>query len=68
MRLDERTWIKAGIEYCDGALQLGAVVTAGASGWSSAPVPWHGREMTLRASRSGDAVTVRPARAATRGR
>ncbi|GAA1891197.1 DUF1349 domain-containing protein [Actinomadura bangladeshensis] len=59
VRLDEKTWIKAGVEYCDGALQLGAVVTAGASDWSSAPVPWHGREVTLRASRSGDAVTVR---------
>ncbi|MFA1538727.1 DUF1349 domain-containing protein [Actinomadura monticuli] len=59
VRLDEETWIKAGVEYCDGALQLGAVVTNGASDWSSAPVPWQGREVTLRASRSGDAVTIR---------
>ncbi|MFG1855141.1 DUF1349 domain-containing protein [Actinomadura geliboluensis] len=59
VRLDEETWIKAGVEYCDGALQLGAVVTHKVSDWSSAPVPWHGREVTLRASRSGDAVTIR---------
>lgn len=59
VRLDETTWIKAGAEYCDGALQLGAVVTHGTSDWSSAPVPWTGREVTVRASRSGDAVTVR---------
>lgn len=59
LRLDETTWIKAGAEYCDGELQLGAVVTRGVSDWSSAPVPWTGREVTLRASRSGDAVTIR---------
>ncbi|TDD75779.1 DUF1349 domain-containing protein [Actinomadura darangshiensis] len=59
VRLDETTWIKAGAEYCDGALQLGAVVTNEVSDWSSAPVPWTGREVTLRASRSGDAVTIR---------
>jgi regulation of enolase protein 1 (concanavalin A-like superfamily) len=59
VRLDEETWIKAGVEYCDGALQLGAVVTHRVSDWSSSPVPWQGREVTLRASRSGDAVTIR---------
>ncbi|MEU9868844.1 DUF1349 domain-containing protein [Actinomadura sp. NPDC048021] len=59
VRLSATTWIKAGAEYCDGALQLGAVVTHGVSDWSSAPVPWQGREVTIRASRSGDAVTVR---------
>jgi regulation of enolase protein 1 (concanavalin A-like superfamily) len=42
----------------------GAVVTRGVSDWSVAPVPdWAGREVTVRASRSGDALTVR-ARAA----
>ncbi|WP_341849448.1 DUF1349 domain-containing protein [Streptomyces yokosukanensis] len=39
---------------------MGAVVTHGVSDWSLAPVPdWHGRTVTVRASRSGDAVTVR---------
>ena len=59
VRLDEETWIKAGVEYCDGVLQLGAVVTHKVSDWSSAPVPWTGREVTLRASRSFDAVPIR---------
>jgi hypothetical protein len=59
VRLDETTWIKAGAEYCDGVLQLGAVVTRGVSDWSSFPVPWAGREVTIRASRSADAVTIR---------
>jgi len=61
VRGDESTWIKAGVEMSDGYPQLGAVVTAnGSSDWSLAPVPeWMGRRVTIRASRAGDAVTVR---------
>ncbi|MFI1094285.1 DUF1349 domain-containing protein [Streptomyces sp. NPDC020917] len=60
VRVDAGTWIKAGIEHSDGEPQLGAVVTHGTSDWSLAPVPdWAGREVTVRASRAGDAVTVR---------
>jgi regulation of enolase protein 1 (concanavalin A-like superfamily) len=59
-RVDEGTWIKAGVEMSDGYPQLGAVVTHGSSDWSLAPVPeWMGRRVTIRASRAGDAVTVR---------
>ncbi|MFI7605789.1 DUF1349 domain-containing protein [Micromonospora sp. NPDC049366] len=60
VRVDERTWIKAGVEISDGQPQVGAVVTREFSDWSVAPVPeWTGREVTVRASRSGDALTVR---------
>jgi regulation of enolase protein 1 (concanavalin A-like superfamily) len=60
IRVDETTWIKAGVEMNDGVPHLGAVVTHGRSDWSLAPVPdWHGRLVTVRASRAGDAVTVR---------
>lgn len=60
VRVDASTWIKAGVEMSDGLPQLGAVVTHGTSDWSLAPVPeWAGREVTVRVSRSGDAVTVR---------
>jgi regulation of enolase protein 1 (concanavalin A-like superfamily) len=60
LRADERHWVKSGVEYADGAPQVGAVVTIEVSDWSMAPVPqWHGREVTVRASRSGDAVTIR---------
>ncbi len=60
IRADERTWIKAGVELSDGVPQLGAVVTLGRSDWSVRPVPeWSGRRVTLRASRAGDAVTIR---------
>lgn len=60
VRVDAGTWIKAGVEMSDGEPQLGAVVTHGTSDWSLAPVPdWAGQEVTVRVSRSGDAVTVR---------
>lgn len=60
VRVDERNWIKAGVEVSDGAPQVGAVVTREVSDWSVAPVPeWAGREVTVRASRAGDALTVR---------
>ncbi|MGI5163808.1 DUF1349 domain-containing protein [Spirillospora sp. CA-253888] len=60
LRIDDRTWIKAGVEFADGVPQTGAVVTREVSDWSVAPVPeWAGRTVTIRASRSGDAVTLR---------
>lgn len=60
LRVDSETWIKAGVEISDGEPQVGAVVTHGLSDWSVAPVPeWAGREITIRASRSGNAVTLR---------
>ncbi|MGZ0066803.1 DUF1349 domain-containing protein [Microbacterium arborescens] len=60
LRVDHETWIKAGIEHSDGADSLGAVVTRGMSDWSLSPVAdWAGRVVTVRASRSGDAVTIR---------
>jgi regulation of enolase protein 1 (concanavalin A-like superfamily) len=60
IRVDETNWIKAGIEWSDGEEHLGAVVTRGMSDWSISPVPgWDGRLVTVRASRSGNAVTVR---------
>jgi hypothetical protein len=60
VRVDDRTWTKAGVERSDGEDSLGAVVTRDVSDWSLAPVPgWHDRLVTIRASRSGDALTLR---------
>ena len=60
IRADAETWVKTGVEFSDGVPQLGAVVTLGRSDWSVAPVPgWAGGRVTVRASRSGDAVTIR---------
>lgn len=53
-------WIKAGIEVNDGVPCLGAVVTDGYSDWSLCPVPsWKERVVTIRASRTQDAVIIR---------
>ncbi|WP_260867674.1 DUF1349 domain-containing protein [Streptomyces sp. SAJ15] len=60
VRVDERTWVKAGVEVTDGTLHVGAVVTHDTSDWSLAPVPeWDGKPVTVRVSRSGDALTIR---------
>jgi regulation of enolase protein 1 (concanavalin A-like superfamily) len=57
---DAKNWIKAGVEFCDGFPQVGAVVTQINSDWSVAPVPeWMNKEVTIRVSRSGDAVSMR---------
>lgn len=60
LRSAHDAWVKAGVEFADGVPQLGAVVTNPVSDWSVALVPeWLGRTVTVRASRSGDAITVR---------
>lgn len=60
VRMNERTWIKVGIEVSDGSTQLSAVVTHGTSDWSVAPVlNWAGSEVTVRASWTGGALTLR---------
>ncbi|KXK63092.1 hypothetical protein AWW66_04700 [Micromonospora rosaria] len=60
VRVDERNWVKTGVEFCDGLPQVGAVVTREMSDWSTAPVPgWTGRLVSVRVSRAGDALTVR---------
>ena len=61
LRADPEHWIKAGVELSDGVLFAGAVVTVGRSDWSVAPLPDSrpGERLTFRASRTGDAVTIR---------
>jgi regulation of enolase protein 1 (concanavalin A-like superfamily) len=62
IRVGSEHWIKAGVEFADGAAQLGAVVTDRVSDWSLAPVPeWNGGRIRMRVSRSGDALTIRAA-------
>ena len=57
---DQQHWVKAGVEMADGAPQVGAVVTWPRSDWSVAPGPhWSQREVTIRASLSDGALTIR---------
>ena len=54
-------WIKTGVELSDGVLFASAVVTLGYSDWSVAALHDVAPDtpITVRASRSGDAVTIR---------
>ena len=54
-------WLKTGVELSDGQMLASVVVTVGMSDWSVSPISStaRGRALTFRASRSGDAVTVR---------
>lgn len=60
VRVDDERWVKCGVEYCDGELGAGAVVTDRRSDWSVGAVPkWGGRRVVIRVSRGEDAITVR---------
>ena len=60
LHADETHWVKAGVEFADGVLGLGAVVTDERSDWSVGHVPeWMGERIRVRVSRSSDAITVR---------
>lgn len=59
VRADAEHWLKAGLEFADGVLNLGAVLTLERSDWSVAPVDWNGRTVTVRVSRAADSLTVR---------
>ncbi|HEY0451474.1 DUF1349 domain-containing protein [Actinophytocola sp.] len=57
IRVDERNWIKSGIELVDGRQQISAVVTREFSDWSVVPVD-SPRAVTIKAERTGDTVTI----------
>lgn len=57
LRLDERNWIKAGIEYTDSKHHLSAVVTRDFSDWSVLPLTTPS-EVRLRISRYAEVVRV----------
>ncbi|MDT0345107.1 DUF1349 domain-containing protein [Streptomyces litchfieldiae] len=58
VRADERTWLKAGVEYTDGVAHLSAVLTRGHSDWSVIQLPDFSGEVTVRVTRHGDALRV----------
>ncbi len=60
LRLDEKCWIKAGIEYTDGLMHFSVVVTNGVSDWSVIPLPAAKPEdeVAVRLTRHGEAARV----------
>jgi regulation of enolase protein 1 (concanavalin A-like superfamily) len=57
LRIDERNWIKAGIEFV-GRQTLSAVATRDFSDWSTMPVPEPAEWLRLRCIRQGSAVRI----------
>jgi regulation of enolase protein 1 (concanavalin A-like superfamily) len=58
LRIDAENWIKAGVELVDGQHQLSTVVTREVSDWSVVTLAEPAATVTIRATRTGDAVTV----------
>ncbi|MFC6086759.1 DUF1349 domain-containing protein [Sphaerisporangium aureirubrum] len=59
LHADEDNWIKAGVEFVDGALHLSTVVTRGFSDWSVTAAPRPAESVTFDLHREGDTVMVR---------
>jgi uncharacterized protein len=59
VRVDERRWLKTGIEFVDGVMHFSTVVTHDYSSWAVADLPADTAEIALLVTRRGDAVEVR---------
>ena len=60
LRVDERNWIKTGIEFTDGLMHFSVVVTRDVSDWSVIPLPdmRADQEIGVRLTRHDDAVRI----------
>ncbi len=50
VRIDEKHWVKAGVELTDGTPGLGSVLTLGTSDWATGAMPGDSRDFRIRAS------------------
>ena len=58
LRVDERNWVKSGLEVTSGAVQVSTVFTRDFSDVSMVPVTRYDGELTMRLTRFDSAVTV----------
>lgn len=58
VRLDEKTWLKCGIEFVEGTQQVSAVITRDYSDWSVMPIPQNPTSIWMRVMRRNTAVEV----------
>ncbi|MEL7038491.1 MAG: DUF1349 domain-containing protein [Cyanobacteria bacterium J06592_8] len=58
LRVDEKHWIKTGIEYVDGVQNLSAVVTHDYSDWSVIPLENPPEVLQMRLERSKEAIQI----------
>ena len=59
VRLDEKNWLKTGIEYVKGVQNVSAIVTREVSDWSVVPRQDSPAAMWLTLLRKGDFVEIR---------
>ncbi|WP_299467561.1 DUF1349 domain-containing protein [Mucilaginibacter sp.] len=59
IRIDNKNWIKTGIEYVDGVQNVSAVVTREVSDWSVVPRTDSPKSIWLKLLRKGDYVEIR---------
>jgi uncharacterized protein len=58
LRVDEKYWIKTGIEYVDGIQNLSAVVTHDYSDWSRTPLPDAPESLRLKVERRQETIQI----------
>ncbi len=58
IRLDERRWVKAGIELSDGRPMLSSVLTDGRSDWATSPYTHDPRDFWMRATVAGGVLRL----------